>query len=195
MSSGIIVRDVRAADIPGIQAIYAWYVERTAITYECAAPDEAEFRRRVAEVTARYPWLVAEQDGRVAGFAYAHRFVDREAYDWTAETTIYVSPDARKRGVGAALYTALEKALARMGVLNLYAKVAWPDREDEYLTRNSAQFHAHWGYREVGRLTRCGYKFGRWYSLSLMEKMIGEHVPDQPPVIPYPLLTEHRNEQ
>lgn len=88
-------------------------------------------------------------------------------------------------GLGRQLYKALEQRLAQMGVLNLYACIGWPEAEDEYLTRNSAQFHEHLGFTLAGTFRRCGYKFGRWYDMVWMEKILGEHRPDQPPVQPY----------
>ncbi|MBQ5675892.1 MAG: GNAT family N-acetyltransferase, partial [Lachnospiraceae bacterium] len=78
-------------------------------------------------------------------------------------------------GYGRKLYEALERALVDQGILNLYACIAYPIVEDEYLTKNSAQFHAHLGYKTVGEFYKCGYKFGRWYNMIWMEKLIGKH--------------------
>ena len=90
-----------------------------------------------------------------------------------------------RQGLGKTLYGALEQRLAEMGILNLYACIGFPDKEDEYLTSNSADFHAHLGYRRVGEFHRCGYKFGRWYHMIWMEKIIGRHLEAQPPVRAY----------
>ena len=87
--------------------------------------------------------------------------------------------------MGRALYEALADRLQAMGILNLYACIGYPQAEDEYLTRNSARFHEHLGFALVGTFHNCGYKFGRWYDMIWMEKIIGEHRPDQPPVQPY----------
>lgn len=89
--------------------------------------------------------------------------------------------------MGRALYEALENTLQKMGVLNLYACIAWPRTEDEYLTQNSAGFHAHLGYVRVGRFHQCGYKFGRWYDMIWMEKLLKEHTPAVP-ITPCPQL-------
>lgn len=118
----------------------------------------------------------------IQGYAYAGSFVGRAAYDWSCELTIYVSPDARKCGLGRKLYEALENKLKDMGILNLYACIGYPETEDEYLTRNSAEFHAHVGFSRVGEFNCCGYKFGRWYNMIWMEKIIGEHLDEQPAV-------------
>ncbi len=89
--------------------------------------------------------------------------------------SIYLDRGARRRGLGRQLYEALEEALSAQGILNLYAVIAWPEREDEYLSTNSADFHAHLGYTLAGHLHKCGCKFGRWYDLIWMEKLIGPH--------------------
>ena len=133
----------------------------------------------------KYPYLVAELDGYVVGYAYAGRFVGRAAYDWSVETTIYLDRGMRGRGIGRRLYGALEEALKDMGVLNLNDCIAYPEKEDEYLTRSSAEFHARLGYRLVGEFRLCGYKFGRWYNMIWMEKLIGEHTSEPAAVAPY----------
>lgn len=109
------------------------------------------------------------QDGRILGYAYAGTFYARAAYDWCCETTIYLRRGATKCGMGRALYQALEKALGQMGILNMYAVVACPEeKEDEYLTSNSLDFHRHLGFEQGrGLYHRCGYKFGRWYNVGL----------------------------
>ena len=91
--------------------------------------------------------------------------------------------------MGRALYQALEKALGQMGILNMYAVVACPEeKEDEYLTSNSLDFHRHLGFEQAGLYRRCGYKFGRWYNVACMEKIIGTHSGVQRPVTPFPEL-------
>lgn len=94
------------------------------------------FGERIHKTLKRYPYLVSEKDGRLAGYAYAGPFKDRRAYDWSVETTIYIAKDVRRQGIGRELYTALEHALALQNVINLNACIAYPDPEDEYLTRS-----------------------------------------------------------
>ena len=172
-------------DAPRLVEIYGYYVEKTAISFEYTVPSPEKFRGRMERIMRRYPYLVAEVDGRVAGYAYAGAFVGRAAYDWACELTIYLDHDARKHGMGRAPYEALADRLQAMGILNLYACIGYPQVEDEYLTRNSARFHEHLGFALVGTFHNCGYKFGRWYDMVWMEKILGEHRPDQPPVQPY----------
>ena len=98
--------------------------------------------------------------------------------------------DARHGGLGRTLYEALADRLQAMGILNLYACIGYPQVEDEYLTKNSAQFHEHLGFALVGTFHNCGYKFGRWYDMVWMEKMIGEHKVPQPQIIWFSQLPE-----
>ena len=120
----MIIRDARPVDAGALLDIYAWYVRHTAVSFEYEPPTLEAFRGRMAATTARYPWLVAEEDGRPLGYACAGPFKNRAAYDWSCETTIYLDGNARGRGIGRALYEALEAALGSMGVRNLYACIA-----------------------------------------------------------------------
>ena len=168
------IRSASPSDAPELAELYRWYVERTAVTYEYAAPDAEAFLARMRGVMESYPYLVAEEDGRCVGYAYAAAFHPREAYRFSVETVIYLRRDARGRGLGRELYAALEAELRARGFRNLYACIGWPDVPDEYLTRASAVFHERMGYRRCGYFRRCGYKFGRWYSMIWMEKIIAE---------------------
>ena len=181
----ITIRDAAPADAGRLLEIYDYYVRETAISFEWVTPTLEEFQGRMKRTMARYPYLVAQEDGVVQGYAYAGPFVGRAAYDWSCELTIYLARDARGRGMGRRLYEALEDALRKMGVLNLYACIGWPEREDEYLTANSADFHAHLGFVKAGEFRNCGYKFGRWYHMIWMEKIIGSHGENQKPVTRY----------
>ena len=180
-----VIRDARPEDAARLAEIYGYYVEHTAITYEYAVPTAEEFRGRIEKTLRRYPYLVAEEAGVILGYAYAGPLITRPAADWVCEVSIYLDRGARKRGLGRALYAALEEALKRMGICSLYALVALPEVPDEYLDGNSAGFHAHLGFREAGRLHSCGHKFGRWYDLLYLEKQIAPHLPDMPPIRSY----------
>ena len=187
-SNKLIIRTASAKDSPALLSIYAPYVEHTAITFEYEVPSLDEFRQRVLHTLQQYPYLIAERAGRIIGYAYASPFHPRAAYQWAAETSIYVDQNEKRSGVGKALYTALEKVLKAQNITNLNACIASPRVDDEYLTRNSIQFHEHLGYSMVGEFHQCGYKFGRWYNRVWMEKMIGDHVEKQPTVIPFSKL-------
>lgn len=172
----VLIRPATPEDAAALLEIYRYYVERTAISFECEAPTVEEFRGRIVRTLEKYPYLAAVREDKILGYAYAHPFVGRAAYDWSAELTIYLAPEARGQGLGRALYEALERELAEMGILNLYACIGVPVREeDEYLNFNSARFHAHMGFVKCGEFHSCGRKFGRRYSMIWMEKLIGEH--------------------
>lgn len=187
-SDDIRIRAATTADAEQLLAIYAPYVSKTAITFEYETPSLAAFQERIENMLKRYPYIVAEKNGEILGYAYTGAFVGRAAYDWAAEVSIYLKESRRGIGLGRMLYGALEELSKAQHILNLNACIGYPEHEDTYLTRNSVQFHAHLGYAIVGRFHKCGYKFGTWYDMVWMEKLLGEH-PDVPaPLIPFPEL-------
>ena len=179
----VMIRFATEEDAEELLRIYSYYVENTAITFEFDTPALDEFKYRIRTIKAMYPYLVSEVDGKIVGYAYANTFKDRAAYDWAVETTIYLDKDARGKGYGKELYEALEKVLKAQNITNLYACIGYPEVEDQYLTKNSVQYHEHLGYRFIGTFKKCGYKFNRWYDMVWMEKMIGEHSKNQKEVI------------
>ena len=176
------VRAARMDDVEALLRIYAPYVEKTAITFEYDVPSAEEFVGRMESVMEKYPYLVAERGGRIVGYAYASAFHSRAAYGWCAESSIYVDMQERGGGIGGLLYRRLEEALSAQGILNINACIAVADPEDEYLNNASVSFHTHFGYEMVGRFHKCGWKFGRWYDMVWMEKMLGEHGAQADPV-------------
>ncbi len=195
-SPAVTIRVATPADVEALLAIYAPYVENTAITFEYEPPTLEEFRSRLRRTLERLPYLVAEipqADGApaIAGYVYASPFKNRPAYDWAVETSIYVDAARRRGGVGRALHNALEACLAAQGILNMEACIAMPpnDQDEERLTCDSARFHARLGYRLAGRFMQCGLKYGRWYDMIWMEKIIGTHAPDAAQPRPFPELT------
>lgn len=177
--SKIQIRIATIQDAEALLAIYAPYVENTAITFEYTAPSVEEFAGRIHHVMARYPYLIAEANEEILGYAYASAFHSRAAYDWAVEVSIYVKRDKKRMGIGGTLYEALERILSAQNILNLNACIAYPEDEDEYLTKDSVAFHQHFGYHMVGEFHQCGYKFNRWYNMVWMEKHIGAHVENQ----------------
>ncbi len=171
----MLIRSATAQDAGSLLKIYAYYVERTAVSFELEVPSPEEFTERIQHTLKRYPYLVAEEEGVVMGYAYAGPFVGRAAYGHCCELSIYVDRSSRRRGYGRRLYEALERELADRGILNLYACIGDPAAEDEYLTRDSELFHRRLGFTLAGRFHACGRKFGRWYNMIWMEKIIGEH--------------------
>lgn len=186
--SPVSIRVARVEDAPRLHEIYAPYARDTAITFEYEPPTLEEFRARIARTLERYPYLVAERDGRVVGYAYAGPFKARPAYDWAVETSIYVERSERRGGVGRSLHDALKMALGIQGILNMEACIATTEVEDERLTNDSARFHERMGYRLVGEFRACGFKFNRWYNMVWMELHIGAHEPDAAHPLPFPLV-------
>lgn len=170
------IRDAKEEDAERLLDIYAPYVTDTAITFEYEVPTLEDFRGRIINVSRHYPWLVAITEGRIVGYAYASPFHERAAYQWAVETSIYVDKNERGKGIGKMLHTALEERLKQQGILNMNACIAHPEQEDEYLTYDSESFHQRLGYTQVAHFHKCGKKFGRWYDMIWMEKLIGEHL-------------------
>ncbi len=189
-----MIRIAREEDAESLLRIYAWYVENTAITFEYAVPSLEEFRSRIRHTLERYPYLVEENDdGEITGYVYASAFKERAAYDWAVETSIYVARDARRSGSGRRLYAALEKALLLQGICNAEACIAAPRGEDPFLTSDSIRFHEHLGYRMVGQFEKCAYKFGRWYDMVWMERLIGQHPEEAGALQPIRTFPQIRN--
>lgn len=174
----ITTRKATLEDAEELLAIYAPYVEKTAITFEYDVPTLSDFRERIARISKGYPYRVAVEDGRVVGYAYAHQFNERAAYQWSVESTIYLDMSERHLGIGKRLYAELEMDLRAQGVLNMNACITYMDEPDEYLPLDSIHFHTSMGFERCAHFHKSGYKFGRWYDMIWMEKMIGEHKTD-----------------
>lgn len=189
------IRLATADDAEALLNIYRYYVEKTAITYEYEVPTVSEFKSRIEKVLEDFPYLVVEEvssgndtentgNTRIVGYAYASKFHERAAYQWCVEMSIYLDKDCKRNGLGRALYEELEKRLKDMGILNLYSCIGYPEKEDEYLNYDSVRFHEKMGYKLIGHFHKCGFKFGKWYDMVWMEKIIGEHG-DAPCIINY----------
>ena len=176
----IALRRADTSDGKALADIYRYYVENTAITFEYNAPDSEEFAERIAHKTEKYPFIVATENGRPIGYAYASQYRERAAYSWDVETSVYVSADRLGKGVGRRLYSALEEILRLQNVVNLYACITHPNPQ-------SVSMHEAMGYKYAGRLHFAGFKFGEWHDVTWFEKQIS--FPDKPhPIIPYRLL-------
>ena len=180
------IRVATPEDAEDILAVYAPYILNTAITFEYEVPTAEEFRERIVHTLAKYPYLVAIEDGRLVGYAYAGVLKARKAYEHAVEVSIYVKGDERGHGIGRMLYAKLEELLAKQNIYAAYACIAVPLQEpDPYLTNDSERFHERLGYKTVGRFDSCAYKFGRWYSMIWMGKEIREKVPHPDAFTPF----------
>lgn len=179
----INIRRAAAGDAEKSAEIYSYYVLNTAVTFEYDPPGAAEFEKRI--LYSDYPFLVAERDGIIAGYASAGRFRTKPAYDYCAETSIYLCPDCRKQGIGDILYDKLQKELKKQNILTVYACVASAPENDPYLTDGSVIFHGKMGFKNTARLEKCGFKFGRWYDIVYFEKDLGQKGPSPKAFISY----------
>ena len=183
-----IIRDAAIDDATALLSIYSPYVEKTAVTFEYDVPSAEEFMQRIQTISARYPYLVLEQNdsdnkiskdnvvcNKIVGYCYASTFKDRAAYDRCVETSIYIRQGEHGKGFGRALYLELEKRLKNQGILNSYACIAYAKPQNTHLDNGSFLFHQRMGYSLVGTFHDCGYKFGQWYDMVWMEKMLGNH--------------------
>ena len=134
----------------------------TIISLEEQPPDEVEMARRIEEITARYPWLVAEDDGTVVGYAYGARHNVRAAYRWAADAAVYISQHRRRSGVGGALYDALLPLLALQGVRRVCAGIGLPNEA-------SVALHESRGFELIGVFRRIGWKMGSWQDVGWWE--------------------------
>lgn len=162
-SPRLTTRDASEADAAACAAIYRPFVLDTAVSFEITPPTEAEMATRIREAADTHAWLVAELGGEVAGYAYARAFAAREAYRWSCETSIYLSPAHRGAGVGRSLYEALLARLIERGFRVAVAKMTLPNPASEGL-------HAALGFRPVGVHRRIGFKNGAWYDVAITQR-------------------------
>ena len=176
-----MIRPALEADLPAILAIYGPYILTSTATFEYEVPTLSAFTDRFRGITAQFPWLVWEEEGEILGYAYASAPYTRPAYAWCAEPSIYLRPDARGRGIGTALYAALEEILRTQGYQVLYALVTQENAA-------SLRFHEKLGFRQMVLFPDCGFKFGRWLGLIWLEKRLKSvEIPTSAPT-PWPTI-------
>src|SRR5215471_5165492 len=147
------------ADAAQIAAIYTPFCLETAVSFETTAPDEAQMRERISTLTQRYPWLVAvSETGDVLGYAYAGKHRERAAYRWSVDFTAYLAPEAKRRGIGTALYRALMRICQSLGYYRAFAGITLPNEA-------SVRLHEKIGFRPIGVYRRVGFKLGRWHDV------------------------------
>jgi L-amino acid N-acyltransferase YncA len=174
-SDTVLVRTARENDVPATTEIYAHHVLHGLASFEVDAPDAAEMARRYAHVMSLgLPYLVAETDGRISGYAYAAPYRARPAYRFTVENSIYIHPDCVGNGIGSALLPALIAGCEQHGCRQMIAVIGdsenWP----------SIKLHEKFGFTRVGLLPAVGYKFGRWVDSVLMQRALGGGAGNQP---------------
>ncbi|NQQ99518.1 N-acetyltransferase [Streptococcus suis] len=159
------IRNAQVEDAENLVAIYAPYVEKTAITFETQVPAVEDFANRIEKTLKKFPYLVAVEEGQIVGYAYASTYYARAAYDWTVEMSVYVQKEARGKGIGTLLYTALEEELTARGFKNFLACIALPNPA-------SIALHEKRGYQQVAHFKKVGYKFGTWHDIVWLQKSL-----------------------
>lgn len=161
----MIIRPVLPSDAKELLAIYAPYVTDTTITFEYDIPSISEFTNRIKNISKSFPYLVAEENGKVVGYAYASIYYARAAYDWTCELSIYLDKDARSKKIGSQLYDTLEKELVSQGYVNLLACISLPNDI-------SIAFHKKRGFNQVAHFPKIGFKFEQWHDIVWLQKRL-----------------------
>ncbi len=167
------IRLATEADAAAMLDIYAPVVEDTVISFELVPPSVDEFRSRVRDVLPHAPWLVLEEDGRVAGYAYASKFRARPAYRFTVETTVYVHGERRGRGVGRALYSSLLACLRLQGFRRAVGGITLPNAA-------SVALHESMGFAKCAVFAKVGFKFGAWHDVGFWELELAPQLADPP---------------
>lgn len=158
-----MIRFASIDDIAQMLQIYAPYVDNTTYTFEYTVPTADAFADRFVRYTSQLPWLVWEEDGQILGYAYGSLPFERAAYAWCAEVSVYLAPQAHRRGIGKKLYAVLEHILWKQGYRVIYALITSENTP-------SLAFHEKVGYRTCATFPSCGLKFGRWLGVIWMEK-------------------------
>lgn len=166
MSPNITIRGATPEDAPSIQAIYAPMVEQSIASFEEAAPSIEEMAGRIAGTLKAYPYLVAERNGQIVGFAYAGQHRTRGAYRWSVDVSVYVASGGRRIGLGRALYHDLLANLADLGYHAAFAGIALPNPA-------SIALHKAMGFQLVGVYHEVGFKHGRWHDVSWWQRLLG----------------------
>jgi phosphinothricin acetyltransferase len=179
-----MIRIAKAEDAPKFSEIYRPYVEKSAVSFETEAPDTAEFCRRIKETEKNYPWIVLEEDGKILGYAYAHRYRERKAYDWAVESSIYLADEAKHQKIGDRLYKSLMCILKEQGVLLAYAFITSPNPESE-------NFHLRFGFERESLQKKIAYKNGAFRDLAVMRYEIGPFPEIPQPLVPFEILRKN----
>lgn len=178
MKNNLKIRLANENDYTSILKIYEPYITDTAITFEYKVPSINDFRKRLTNIQKTFPLIVCEIDNIVAGYAYISRFREREAYDWSTESSIYINPFYQGKSIGKALYFALIESAKLLGYCNIYGVVTMPNFKSEKL-------HDSFGFTTIGVTHNVGFKFGSWLDVKWYELNINEYSkhPEKPKLI------------
>lgn len=181
-----MIRIARDEDAAAIHAIYAPSITDGVATFETELPGVDAIRARIRARLQHYPWLVWEEAGDVLAYAYAGRFRERAAYDWIAETSIYVHADAHRRGIARKLYGTLLDVLCLQGINQAVGVITLPGTV-------SVAMHEAMGFAAAGVWRQCGYKLGQWWDVGVWQRELQAPAATPSPVMPFPQLMESQN--
>lgn len=183
MKNNFEIRLINKTDAQAVLDIYKYYVDHTIISFEYEAPTLEAYIDRIITNTEKYPWLVCLCDNNVIGFAYGSTHRYRTAYQWSPESTIYLSPDFHTKGLGRILYTTLFSLLRLQGYFNVFAGVGLPNEK-------SVGFHKALGFEEIGIFKNVGYKLDNWHDTQWFQLKLNDHIRNPPaPMILEELIT------
>ena len=186
-SSQLCIRLASADDADGIRVVYAPFID-TPVTFEEEVPSCEAYRERIVRICEKYPCLVAEEDGRIVGFAYAHELRERIAFQWNAELSVYLAPTAQGQGAGSRLYAALIELLRLMGIKAVYGVVTSPNAASERL-------HHAFGFALMGVQPHAGFTCGAWHDVSWYVREIAPFEDAPAPPVPFPLFASAHPDQ
>jgi phosphinothricin acetyltransferase len=164
-----MIRLANPSDAVAMLAIYAPYIRNTSITFETVVPPVADFANRINSYVENWPWLVYEINGQVVGYAYASRYREREAYQWSVECSVYVQDEHLRSGIGRALYTSLFFILKAQGFTTVYAVINLPNDR-------SVAFHESMGFRYFATYEKVGYKLGKWKDVGWWQLQLNDYL-------------------
>ncbi|MFV0363442.1 MAG: GNAT family N-acetyltransferase [Suipraeoptans sp.] len=168
------IRLAQENDVEAIQTVYQEYIDTT-VTFDYELPTIEESLSKLKNISKDYPYIVAEESGKIIGFAYAHRFMERYAYQWGAELTVYVSRTAVSKGIGKSMYCTLIDILQLLGIRTVYGCVTIPNK-------NSERLHESLGFKRNAYFSNAGYKLGMWRDMAWFEKQINTYQDESAPI-------------
>lgn len=173
-----MIRLANPSDAVAMLAIYAPYIRNTSLTFETKVPAVADFANRVRSYMELFPWLVFESEGQVVGYAYASRYREREAYQWSVECSVYVQDDQHRTGIGRKLYRALFTMLRAQGFTTVYAVINLPNEA-------SVAFHEQIGFRYFATYQKVGYKLGKWKDVGWWQLQLNDYINEPAPPVKF----------
>ncbi len=178
-----MIRLANPTDAVAMLAIYAPYIRHTSLTFETRVPPVADFANRIRSYMEYYPWLVYEKDGQVTGYAYASRYREREAYQWSVECSVYVQDEQHRTGIGRMLYKSLFDILKAQGFTTVYAVINLPNDP-------SVAFHEQMGFRYFATYEKVGYKLGKWKDVGWWQLQLNDYSNEPAPPIKFAALDQ-----